>query len=161
MPWVPTRIGTNWEGGIRTPGFLFAPSIYPSLQGKVYPHMFHVTDWGPTLLRIISHPSAKSFEESVDGMEFHSTFLGWDGLCEKSNSNKQCSNPPVKRDELIVDSNQWRNVSTFFSGDYKLSLGFVFSLPFQIFLSFSFSFSFFFARRASFEFISYFPGTLP
>ncbi|CBY30794.1 unnamed protein product [Oikopleura dioica] len=45
------RKGDVFEGGIRSRAFIHSPKLPNSLKGSSFPHVFHVTDWFPTLLR--------------------------------------------------------------------------------------------------------------
>jgi arylsulfatase A-like enzyme len=45
------RKGDVFEGGIRSRAFIHSPKLPDSLKGSSFPHVFHVTDWFPTLLR--------------------------------------------------------------------------------------------------------------
>ena len=63
--------GTLYEGGVRSPGFIHAPKIFK--KSYDYNDLFHIADFYPTLLSIISqstenHTSIKISDE-IDGVD--------------------------------------------------------------------------------------------
>eukprot|EP00457_Paulinella_chromatophora_P005956 gb/GEZN01005974.1/.p1 GENE.gb/GEZN01005974.1/~~gb/GEZN01005974.1/.p1 ORF type:complete len:480 (+),score=57.79 gb/GEZN01005974.1/:83-1441(+) len=53
-----------WEGGVKVPGFIFAPALFNIQQQSnrnyycQYPGLFHFSDWLPTLLDLVSSSSS-------------------------------------------------------------------------------------------------------
>ena len=58
--------GTIYEGGIRTPGFVFSPLIQD--PGTVSHQLIHVTDWLPTLYSLAGADSQEVEDLDVDGV---------------------------------------------------------------------------------------------
>ena len=44
--------GTLWEGGIRTPTVFWSRELQNLKQETIVPHIFHITDWLPTLYNL-------------------------------------------------------------------------------------------------------------
>ena len=44
-------LGSLFEGGVRVDAFVYSTKIPESLRGTEYQHLFHVSDWFPTILR--------------------------------------------------------------------------------------------------------------
>jgi arylsulfatase B/arylsulfatase I/J len=55
---------TLFEGGVRTPAFIYSPLLPSEVRGTEYNKMFHVTDWLPTILEGILNHKADDFKRS-------------------------------------------------------------------------------------------------
>lgn len=64
---------THWEGGVRVPTFVHAPSLLGSARTS-YDGLFHITDWMPTLLKGVLARSDLELPVSVKGFDH------WDAM---------------------------------------------------------------------------------
>jgi arylsulfatase A-like enzyme len=55
---------TLFEGGVRTPAFVYSPLLSSDVRGTEYNKMFHVSDWLPTILEGILGHEADEFGQS-------------------------------------------------------------------------------------------------
>lgn len=66
--------GFLWEGGVRVNALVSGGIIPRSARGSTYPHMFHVTDWLPTLIQGVLGNASALEGLLVDGVDH------WDAL---------------------------------------------------------------------------------
>eukprot|EP01084_Bolivina_argentea_P005072 9586_1 len=107
---------TSFEGGIRTLSFIYG--LYEQQKGKIFDGMFHLVDWGPTLLSYIDSIQKKPFMhtmgDDIDGIDLSET------LKEFGDGDPTL----IYRNELITQSEGNNlNVTSYIEGDYKLILG--------------------------------------
>lgn len=96
---------TLWEGGTRSPSFIYAPSMLRK-SGSVYDEMIHVTDWYPT------------FVEAAGGNP--SNISNIDGVSQWQNLLSGSSGP---RSEFIYNFDEIYNNSAIRQGRFKLVQG--------------------------------------
>ena len=58
-----------WEGGIRVNAFVHSPMLARSARGTTYNHLFHVSDWLPTLLRGALQAAPDLLPADLDGID--------------------------------------------------------------------------------------------
>ena len=127
--------GSNWplrgakqylfEGGIRVNAFVHSPLINHAARGTVYPHIFHVSDWLPTLLHGVLEAAPDLTPADLDGIDH------WRHMTREADS---WETPP--RTELLHNIDKWSlegaftNVSILQTavqgirvGDMKLLMG--------------------------------------
>ncbi|KAK8785135.1 hypothetical protein V5799_008499 [Amblyomma americanum] len=95
-----------WEGGVRAAAFVWSPALSHS-KGADYEHLFHITDWLPTLYQLAGGVPAELGD--IDGVS-HA-----DSLAANSTS------PP--RTELVVNIDPVDNYSAIIEGHFKLVAG--------------------------------------
>jgi len=106
-----------FDGGMRTPAFIYAPFYFTETSQSVYDGLVHIVDWGTTLLSIVDQMNGKPQSHSmgdVDGIDLSAI------LKSKGFQNKDANT----RTDVILDANGWTNSTSFIQGDYKLVLGF-------------------------------------
>ena len=100
--------GTNWEGGVRTPGFIHSPLL--ATQGAVSHEMIHITDWLPTLYRLAGASQEEVDALDIDGMNQGNLIL--DG--EKSRRTKFVVN--------IETDHFGKLVGAYRKGEFKINV---------------------------------------
>ena len=68
--------GSLWEGGSRTPAFIFWQKLRPRIEQR----MFHITDWFPTFLDMIG---SRHKSDELDGVSHKKALMGADGAWER------------------------------------------------------------------------------
>ena len=65
--------GSLFEGGVKVEAFIHSAKLPASARGSSYSHLFHVSDWFPTILDMagVTHTPASGFE--LDGVSHHAT----------------------------------------------------------------------------------------
>ena len=114
-----------FEGGIRVNAFVHSPLINHAARGTVYPHIFHVSDWLPTLLHGVLQAAPDLTPADLDGVDH------WLHMTRETDS---WQTPP--RTELLHNIDKWSlegaftNVSILQTavqgirvGDMKLLMG--------------------------------------
>ena len=107
---------TLWEGGVRTLAVVHGDAFLPrSSRGATTNHLYHVTDWYPTILSAAGVASAKPHLDGVDQ---------W-GALTSSASTEQAAGP---RQEVVVNTYQCnengiRACGAIRIGDYKYAVG--------------------------------------
>lgn len=107
---------TLWEGGVRTLAVVHGDAFLPkSSRGATTSHLYHVTDWYPTILSAAEVVSAKPHLDGVDQ---------W-GVLTSSASTEQAVGP---RQEVVVntyrcDENGRSACGAIRIGDYKYAVG--------------------------------------
>jgi len=91
-----------WEGGVRTVGLIWSNKI-PSKK-RVFDHMFHVTDWLPTILA--GAGINVTFDSQIDGIN------QWNTLMDTTNTNF--------RTELLVNIDPVNNSRAVIKDNWKL-----------------------------------------
>jgi arylsulfatase A-like enzyme len=115
-----------WEGGIRVQSFVHSPLIDHAARGQWYPHVFHVSDWLPTLVQGALHAAPDLLPAELDGVDH------WRHMIHAVDDWK--TDPP--RTELLHNIDLWSlegaftNVSLLSTavqairvGDMKLLMG--------------------------------------
>jgi arylsulfatase A-like enzyme len=68
--------GSLFEGGVKVDSFMWSPLLSNKLQGTIYPHLFNVVDWFPTLLSLSGIDYVPEFEyNALDGVDHYETLL--------------------------------------------------------------------------------------
>ncbi|XP_029838419.4 arylsulfatase B-like [Ixodes scapularis] len=98
---------TPWEGGVHVPGIIWSP-LFSGMRGIDYTHIFHVSDWLPTLYQLAGgNPSD----------------LGdIDGISHLDSLSRQSETP---RKELLINIDPIENASAIIEGHFKLVSGVV------------------------------------
>lgn len=103
---------TLFEGGVRTPSFVYSPLLPSDVRGTEYNKMFHVTDWLPTILEGILNRNVEHFvKETWYGVNQWGAMMGED---------------ETPRDEILLNMdylNEYDEISTvsgaLIKGQYK------------------------------------------
>eukprot|EP01083_Nonionella_stella_P008756 25313_1 len=107
---------SSFNGGVKTPAFIYAPNVFKRTSGLVYDGYIHVVDYGPTLLSIVDETdtSEHGMESDINGIDLSGILQHFD----EENAGKY-----KVRNDMIVEHNGWANMSAFIDGNYKLLLG--------------------------------------
>ncbi|KAH7980785.1 hypothetical protein HPB49_019221 [Dermacentor silvarum] len=101
---------TPWEGGVRAPALLWSQALGPKVRaGSDYEHLFHITDWLPTLYQLAGGNLADLGD--IDGVSHAAALLG------------DASALPPPRTELVVNIDPIDNYSVIIDGRFKLVMG--------------------------------------
>lgn len=88
--------GTGWEGGVRTLAVIRGGGINEG--GGVYRDLFHVVDWGPTLLSAAGIEADEMRRDSnIDGRDHHAALVA---------VGKQLHQPMPVREEIIITAHK-------------------------------------------------------
>mmetsp|Transcript_15113 Transcript_15113/g.18963 ORF Transcript_15113/g.18963 Transcript_15113/m.18963 type:complete len:608 (-) Transcript_15113:202-2025(-) len=105
---------TQWEGGVRTNGFVHSPLLADDAKGSTFNGLFHVTDWLPTILYGILGNSTKAEERKYDGIDQWEVIQG---KVEQSARDQILYNIEIM--DLVNDS----FIAAYRQGPYKLVYG--------------------------------------
>lgn len=97
---------TPWEGGIRSAAFLWSWALQRGRGGEDYEHLFHISDWMPTLYQLAGGVPADLGD--IDGVS-HAEALA------------TTSSPP--RMELVVNIDPIDNYSAIIAWPFKMVAG--------------------------------------
>ena len=60
--------GNYWDGCCKVRGFVHSPLIPAAVRGSALPHLFHVTDWGPTVVAGVAGLGGVAALGGMDGI---------------------------------------------------------------------------------------------
>jgi len=109
---------TQWEGGVRTNAFIHSPLLSQSNVNTTYSHLFHVTDWVPTILYGILGNSTESKNKKYDGVNHWSAIQDVDSKEDTSPAREQ-----ILHIIEIMDISTDAFIAAYRHGDYKLVFG--------------------------------------
>ncbi|KAH9641843.1 hypothetical protein HF086_001559 [Spodoptera exigua] len=92
--------GTPWEGAVRTTAVIW----HAAIPSKIWPGLFHVTDWMPTLI-------------AAAGGEYNSTIDGF------SQWNALTKDEPSPRQDVLITTDDLKEYAAFREGNYKIIIG--------------------------------------
>jgi arylsulfatase A-like enzyme len=68
--------GSLFEGGVKVDSFIWSPLLSSKLQGSIYPHLFNVVDWFPTMLSLAGIDYTPSIPANdLDGIDQYEAML--------------------------------------------------------------------------------------
>ncbi|KAJ8727644.1 hypothetical protein PYW07_001763 [Mythimna separata] len=92
--------GTPWEGAVRTTAVVW----HASIPSNIWPGLFHVADWMPTLIAA----AGGNYNDTIDGID------QWNAITKDE--------PPPRQDTLIA-MDDLKDCAAFRQGDYKIIIG--------------------------------------
>ena len=111
--------GGLFEGGMRTPAFIYAPFYFTETSKSVYNGLIHLVDWGPLLLSIVDQTNGNGDLThdmgDIDGKDLSQILRSKDF---------EVSKDMAVRTDVILDANGWTNSTSFIYDGYKLILGY-------------------------------------
>jgi len=106
--------GSQWEGGIHVNGFIHSPLLPEAVRNTTHDHLFHVSDWVPTILHgILGNGTAKGRE--YDGVN------QWDGIVKKGGSKEL--RQQILHNIEVYDLEKGSFIAAYRNGPYKLIWG--------------------------------------
>ncbi|KAF9806683.1 hypothetical protein SFRURICE_020739, partial [Spodoptera frugiperda] len=89
-----------WEGAVRTTAVIW----HAALASKIWPGLFHVTDWMPTLIAA----AGGEYNGTIDGIN------QWNALTKNDTSPRQ---------DVLITTDDLNEYAAFREGNYKLIIG--------------------------------------
>ncbi|XP_049269203.1 arylsulfatase B-like isoform X1 [Rhipicephalus sanguineus] len=96
-----------WEGGVRVPGFIWTAEPLWRGRGSQYDHIFHATDWLPTLYEMAGGHASK--------------LAGIDGVSHLQSIRENLAYPP--RTEVLLNIDPIEGNEAIIQDSYKLVYG--------------------------------------
>ncbi|XP_022825451.1 arylsulfatase B-like [Spodoptera litura] len=92
--------GTPWEGAVRTTAVIW----HAAIPSKIWPGLFHVTDWMPTLIAA----AGGEYNGTIDGIN------QWNALTTNDTSLRQ---------DVLITTDDLKEYAAFREGNYKIIIG--------------------------------------
>ena len=70
--------GSLLEGGTKVDAFIYSPLLPAARVGAKYDHLFHVTDWFPTLMDLVGRSFVARDDHPLDGVSHYANFMDGD-----------------------------------------------------------------------------------
>jgi len=103
---------TQWEGGVRTNGFVHSPLLSDEVKGTTFTDLFHVTDWIPTIIYGILGNSTQT-ERKYDGVN------QWDAIQGLSKTKRK----QILYNIEIMNTTDDSFICAYRDGPFKLVYG--------------------------------------